>query len=258
MIKDTFPYFREKTLNCLIGHPSICAKLEVIIYNNVVTLFKDCGIKTIEKQQFISLYNFHSQRLLFSMKFIMPLIEKRIMKPSQVISKIGEFCHNFDEKLALVTLEDDLRITLRWFMLRKLGEYFKDKAMVREMEDSIHRHKMNKKDYKSQCFLIISNIRNKKTNFHTNLVRRNISLDIGCMTHKDIWPQLWAMPNMQPGHKAQVVYQDQESTDESPSLIQCHSCKQYKVTYYEMQTRSADEPMTCFCTCLNCGKKWKM
>ena len=258
MNKDVFPYFRTKTLSCLSGDSSICAKLEVIIYNDVVTLFKERGIKTIEKQQFISFYEFHSQRLLFSMKFIMPLIEKRIIKPSQVISKIGEFCHNFDDKIALITLEDDLRITLRWFMLRKLTEYFEDKAMVLEMEDSIQRHKINKRDYKSHCFMIISNIRNERTKFHINLMRRNIGLDIGRMTHKDIWPELWAMPNMQPGHRAQVIYQHQESTDESPSLIQCHSCKQYKVTYYEMQTRSADEPMTCFCTCLNCGKKWKM
>ena len=172
------------------------------------------------------------------------------------MSRIDEFCHNFDEKIALITLEDDLRITLRWFMVRKLTEYFEDKAMVLEMEDSIQRHKTDKRDYKSHCFMIISNIRNEKTRFRMNLMTRNMSLDIGCMTHKDIWPELWAMPTMQPGHRAQVIYQ--ELTDESSSLIQCHSCKQYKVTYYELQTRSSDEPMTCFCTCLNCGKKWKM
>lgn len=27
--------------------------------------------------------------------------------------------------------------------------------------------------------------------------------------------------------------------------------------YYEKQTRSADEPMTVFGTCLDCGKKWR-
>jgi transcription elongation factor S-II len=41
------------------------------------------------------------------------------------------------------------------------------------------------------------------------------------------------------------------------SSLQCGKCGQRKVTYTEAQTRSADEPMTVFCTCLNCGKSWK-
>lgn len=41
------------------------------------------------------------------------------------------------------------------------------------------------------------------------------------------------------------------------SSLQCGKCGQRKVTYTEAQTRSADEPMTLFCTCLNCGKSWK-
>lgn len=30
-----------------------------------------------------------------------------------------------------------------------------------------------------------------------------------------------------------------------------------KCTYYQLQTRSADEPMTTFVTCLNCNARWK-
>ncbi len=38
----------------------------------------------------------------------------------------------------------------------------------------------------------------------------------------------------------------------------CSSCKKKsKCDYYQMQTRSADEPMTTFVTCLECDKKWK-
>lgn len=37
------------------------------------------------------------------------------------------------------------------------------------------------------------------------------------------------------------------------SLFQCPKCKQYNTTYYMMQTRSADEPMTCFVTCQTNG-----
>jgi len=40
-------------------------------------------------------------------------------------------------------------------------------------------------------------------------------------------------------------------------LFRCKRCKSYKTTYYEMQTRSADEPMTVFITCHKCNSRWK-
>ena len=42
----------------------------------------------------------------------------------------------------------------------------------------------------------------------------------------------------------------------SDSLV-CGKCKQKKVSYSQAQTRSADEPMTTFCECMNCGNRWK-
>jgi transcription elongation factor S-II len=39
--------------------------------------------------------------------------------------------------------------------------------------------------------------------------------------------------------------------------FQCGKCRQRKCTYFQMQTRSADEPMTTFVTCVNCGNRWK-
>lgn len=41
------------------------------------------------------------------------------------------------------------------------------------------------------------------------------------------------------------------------SEIKCPACKKYNVCYNQMQTRSADEPMTTFCFCNECGKRWK-
>ena len=40
-------------------------------------------------------------------------------------------------------------------------------------------------------------------------------------------------------------------------FFKCGRCKSMKTTYYEMQTRSADEPMTVFVSCLNCNRNWK-
>ena len=39
--------------------------------------------------------------------------------------------------------------------------------------------------------------------------------------------------------------------------IKCGKCKNNKISYQELQTRSGDESMTIFFTCIVCGHKWK-
>ena len=39
--------------------------------------------------------------------------------------------------------------------------------------------------------------------------------------------------------------------------FKCNKCGSRETSYYEVQTRSADEPMTQFITCLNCNARWK-
>ena len=40
-------------------------------------------------------------------------------------------------------------------------------------------------------------------------------------------------------------------------IYTCIKCKKNKTTSYQLQTRSSDEPMTTFTTCVNCGNRWK-
>ncbi|KAL8552378.1 hypothetical protein ACS0TY_001175 [Phlomoides rotata] len=43
----------------------------------------------------------------------------------------------------------------------------------------------------------------------------------------------------------------------STDQFTCGRCKKKETTYYQMQTRSADEPMTTYVTCVNCNNHWK-
>ncbi|EPS72372.1 hypothetical protein M569_02382 [Genlisea aurea] len=43
----------------------------------------------------------------------------------------------------------------------------------------------------------------------------------------------------------------------STNQFTCGRCRKKECTYYQMQTRSADEPMTTYVTCVNCGHRWK-
>ncbi|KAL5493612.1 hypothetical protein EMCRGX_G014816 [Ephydatia muelleri] len=46
-----------------------------------------------------------------------------------------------------------------------------------------------------------------------------------------------------------------ENVDETNET--CPKCRNLKAYFMQMQTRSADEPMTIFFKCTNCGHRWK-
>ena len=48
-----------------------------------------------------------------------------------------------------------------------------------------------------------------------------------------------------------------QKKEASTDAFKCGKCKQRQCTYYQLQTRSADEPMTTFVTCVNCDNRWK-
>ena len=75
------------------------------------------------------------------------------------------------------------------------------------------------------------------------------------MTHQEINKEKWEKLIQEKIKRDKNLTEDTlcASTDE----FKCYKCKQRKCTYYQLQTRSADEPMTTFVTCLNCGNKWK-
>jgi transcription elongation factor S-II len=54
--------------------------------------------------------------------------------------------------------------------------------------------------------------------------------------------------------KAQVPMAQKSISD----ALKCGKCHEKKVSYSQAQTRSADEPMTTFCECDNCGHRWKV
>ncbi|OIR58231.1 MAG: transcription elongation factor S-II [Amphiamblys sp. WSBS2006] len=53
--------------------------------------------------------------------------------------------------------------------------------------------------------------------------------------------------------KTVITRDEMAETDQ----FKCGKCKQRKTTYYQLQTRSADEPMTTFVSCIVCGNRWK-
>jgi transcription elongation factor S-II len=78
---------------------------------------------------------------------------------------------------------------------------------------------------------------------------------VAFMTHQEMNPTRWSKLIEQKIKRDANKFTTnvQASTD----MFTCKKCRSKKCTYYELQTRSADEPATIFVTCLDCGKHWK-
>ncbi|XP_030937629.1 transcription elongation factor TFIIS-like [Quercus lobata] len=64
--------------------------------------------------------------------------------------------------------------------------------------------------------------------------------------------------NIQISGDATCVHDADEEEKATTDMFQCSRCRERKCTYYQMQTRSADEPMTTYVTCVKCNKRWKV
>ena len=80
--------------------------------------------------------------------------------------------------------------------------------------------------------------------------------DIPKLSVYDIFPDNWKdiLDEKTKRDKLKYELKPEAMTDQ----YKCRKCGSRKCSYYEMQTRSADEPMTQFFTCLNCQNRWKM
>jgi DNA-directed RNA polymerase subunit M/transcription elongation factor TFIIS len=75
------------------------------------------------------------------------------------------------------------------------------------------------------------------------------------MTHQELKPNRWQTLIDAKMKKDKSKYEI--NMDAATDMFTCRKCKSNKCNYYQMQTRSADEPMTTFVTCISCGTRWK-
>lgn len=104
----------------------------------------------------------------------------------------------------------------------------------------------------------IINIINNNINEIKNNLNNKVYLphDIPYMKPEDIDPKLWKDIKEVYNKRYENAYENK--TVAMTDLFKCGKCKKNECSYYESQTRKADEPMTVHIKCLNCGHGWKM
>jgi hypothetical protein len=81
------------------------------------------------------------------------------------------------------------------------------------------------------------------------------TFELGQMTDYELQPENWLkLMNDQLEREQNILEGNKGSTTD---MYKCGRCKKRECSYYMLQTRSADEPMTIFLTCHNCSNRWR-
>ncbi|XP_034554636.1 transcription elongation factor A protein 3 isoform X5 [Notolabrus celidotus] len=147
----------------------------------------------------------------------------------------------------------------------RTDNYYKDygtncDSMAAEIEDHIYQEiKATDMKYKNRVRSRISNLKDPKNpGLRRNVLAGSIELSrIASMTTEEMasdeLKQLRNVLTQEAIREHQMAKTGGTSTD----LLQCDKCKKKNCTYNQVQTRSADEPMTTFVLCNECGNRWK-
>lgn len=114
--------------------------------------------------------------------------------------------------------------------------------------------------YQQKARAILSNIHPDSPINNTRLIMRvkegEFTLpSIAFMSSYDMFPEKWFALKDKLLQREQKILEGNKSR--ATDQFVCRRCHKRECVHYELQTRSADEPMTIFITCLNCGKEWR-
>ena len=112
--------------------------------------------------------------------------------------------------------------------------------------------------YKNNYIKVFSNLSyNKNAHFVINKLKTG-TWEPGSlvkMSPQELYPDMWEELLM--NNKKKLAMLSRENNIQGTSMFKCGKCRLNNCTYFQLQTRSADEPMTTFVTCLNCSNRWK-
>jgi len=177
--------------------------------------------------------------------------------------------------------EKDYRVKVRAKLLEALGsaeeletrggnsvdqdqEMMRDPAILAsEIEEALNEVLPKKETYMNQARSILYNLKDPK-----NLTFR-FKLMMGFYTPAQV-PTMKSEAMASDEKNAERAKQRKFAMEEIQSdwalkngqqritgMFTCGKCKGVRTTYFQMQTRSSDEPMTTFVSCLTCNNRWK-
>ena len=116
------------------------------------------------------------------------------------------------------------------------------------------------KIYFNKCRSIYSNLDKdsyvKNAKIMNKINQNKIKVEeLPYMSYQALFPEHWKKIMDEKYKRDQMLYE--QKPEANSDQFKCGRCKSRKTSYYELQTRGADEAMTTFIQCLECGNRWK-
>ena len=169
-------------------------------------------------------------------------------------------------------IDDKFRVSI----VQLINKEIESLSLSRKVEKSIYNYTINlskekrikkkwsnpifKNLYLSKARSLYSNIKSdsyiKNKDFKQKILSNEINVDsIAMLSMYDIFPDIWKDLINERIKKDKLKYE--LKPEAMTNAFKCRKCNSRSCAYYEVQTRSADEPMTQFVNCLDCGNRWR-
>lgn len=166
-----------------------------------------------------------------------------------------------EERIKMVTYMD--KIIQDIYLTRKIEKSIYNYVIILSKDKNIQRRWSNtifKKLYHSKVISIYTNLKSdsyiENKTFLQRIKEKKIKAnEIGTLSVYDIFPDNWKDLLNAKSKRDKIKYE--LKPEAMTNLFKCRKCGSRETSYYEVQTRSADEPMTQFITCLKCDNRWK-
>ncbi len=150
----------------------------------------------------------------------------------------------------------ELATELEKGIYNKTIKFAEEKNLMKKWENTIFTQM-----YKQFAIQIYSNLKADSYIKNSRLLDRMIEgefqpYELATMDPQYTFPEHWKPLIDEKSKRDRMLYE--VNKEMATDIYTCGRCHKKECSYYQLQTRSADEPMTTFVTCLNCGKRWKM
>lgn len=120
------------------------------------------------------------------------------------------------------------------------------------------KYKENEKIGRDVLSDLIRGLNDRDHEMRDNLMQGLWSIDDVVNERIDITPtRLKAEKAEEKKQLDDLIFIHEVDTKQETEMLECPKCHGFKAKYYEKQTRSADEPMTVFASCMLCGFNWR-